>query len=81
MQLRSLSQLEPFPREGGRISTSVSWKDAEGEMFNVPATNVAIRVVLSSYASERETGIEVDSGKGMSDAGPISKVTLRPTPS
>ena len=36
------------------------------ETFNVPAMYVAIRAVLSRYASSRTTGIVIDLGDGVS---------------
>lgn len=41
------------------------------DIFNVPATYIAIQAVLSLYASGRTTGIVVDSGDGVSHVVPI----------
>jgi len=41
------------------------------EVFQVPATYVAIQAVLSLYASGRTTGIVMDSGDGVSHVVPI----------
>ena len=43
------------------------------ETFNPPAMYVAIQAVLTLYASERTTGIEFDSGDGVSHTVPISQ--------
>merc|ERR1712233_135782 len=41
------------------------------ETFNMPAMYVAIRAVLSLYASGRTTGIVMDSGDGVSHGVPV----------
>jgi len=41
------------------------------EIFNTPATYIAIQAVLSLYASGRTTGIVLDSGDGVSHTVPI----------
>jgi hypothetical protein len=41
------------------------------EIFDVPASYVAIQAVLSLYASGRTTGIVLDSGDGVTHAVPI----------
>ena len=41
------------------------------EIFKVPAMCVAIRAILSLYASGRTTGIITDSGDGVSHTAPV----------
>ena len=41
------------------------------ETFRVPALYVAIKAVLSLYASQRVSGIVLDSGDGVTHAVPI----------
>ena len=36
------------------------------EVFNVPAMNVSIQAILSHYANGRVSGINIDSGDGVS---------------
>jgi actin-related protein len=46
------------------------------ETFNVPSMYIAIQAVLSLYASDRTTGIVMDSGDGVSHAMPIYKDSI-----
>ena len=44
------------------------------ETFNVPVMYAALQAVLSLYASDRTTGIVMDSGDGVSNTVPICEV-------
>ncbi|GJR99571.1 actin-66-like protein isoform X1 [Tanacetum coccineum] len=46
------------------------------ETFNIPATYVAMQPVLTMYASDRTTGIVLDSGDGVSQTLPIYEGVL-----